>query len=276
MIPLQTAYRILLSIIFASSFNLMLGQIEIYDSIYNKSANSDITLFNPSRQISPSRQTIGVNRIDTLCNYSKIYPLNVDSVIVESKLYKGTRISYNIYDELRQRALFKWHNGEIAISGQSISYPGMMQNDAGSIWISQRIGNLSVCIGALANKYGWYQGIKNQYGLTGSLYYQISPKLSFKIYGTYYFSSDPLMINGMYLPPSMLGYYDYTKFGGYLNYNVNNRFGIQMGGQIIKRTYSNSYEAEPIATPYIKVGKGKKKIGIGLPVGQILNGLFSR
>lgn len=49
-----------------------------------------------------------------------------------------------------------------------------------------------------------------------------------------------------------------------------------MGGQIVKRTYNNIYEAEPIATPYIKVGKGKKKICIGLPLGQILNGLFNR
>jgi hypothetical protein len=49
-----------------------------------------------------------------------------------------------------------------------------------------------------------------------------------------------------------------------------------MGGQIIRRTYSNTYELEPIATPYIKVGKGKKKIGIGLPVGQIVNSFFGR
>ena len=36
------------------------------------------------------------------------------------------------------------------------------------------------------------------------------------------------------------------------------------------------YEMEPILTPYINVGHGKKKIGIGLPVGQIIYGIFGK
>ena len=269
MIPLQTVYRILLSIVFTFSFNLMLGQIERTDSIDNDSVVSSFAQFNPYRQEKD------VIRVDSLCNYTNIYPLNFDSA-VDSLSYRRASVRYNINHESGQDNLFKWHNGEIAISGLSIPYPGMMQVDTGSIWATQSLGNFRVCIGTIVNKYGWYHGLKTQYGLTGNIYYQISPKLSFKIYGIYYFGSDPRLINGMYLPPSMLGFYDYTKFGGYFNYNVNNRFGIQMGGQIVKRTYNNTYEAEPIATPYIKVGKGKKKIGIGLPVGQILNGLFNR
>jgi hypothetical protein len=248
----------------------MLGQIKRYDTINDKSVISGYTRLNPARQ------NFDVNGNDSVYNYVKIYPLNIDYVMVDSLSYKRAYTHYNINYELGRSNLFEWHNGEIAILGQSMSYPGMMQVNTGTIGISQSLGNFSVCIGAIANKYGWYNGLKTQYGLTGSLYYQISPKLSFKIYGIYYLGSDPRLINGMYLPPSMLGYYGYTKFGGYLNYNVNNQFGILMGGQIVRRTYSNIYEFEPIATPYIKVGKGKKKIGIGLPVGQILNGLFSK
>ena len=59
------------------------------------------------------------------------------------------------------------------------------------------------------------------------------------------------------------------------DYKVTEHIGVQVGGQIVKRTYSNRYEADPIATPYIMVGR-KKKIGIGLPVGQILQGFLGK
>lgn len=267
---MQTVYRLFLSVLFTSSFNLMWGQIERTDFIDNGSMNSSFV------QLDTCRQNKDIIRRDSLCNYDGIYPLTLNSAMVEFYLNLRICVPYNIYHESGQNNLFKWHNGEIAISGQSTPYPGMMQVDTGSIWTTQSIGNFRVCVGAIANKYGWYNGLKTQYGLAGTIEYQISPKLSFRIYGRYYFGANPRLINGMYLPPSMLGYYDYTKIGGYLNYNANNRFGIQLGGQIVKRTYNNIYEVEPIATPYIKVGKGKKKIGIGLPVGQILNGLFNR
>lgn len=267
---MQAVYRLFLSVLFTSSFNLMWGQIERLDFIANDSMISSFV------HLDTCRQNKDVSRMDSLCSDPENYPLTLDSAMVESFLYNRICIPYNIHHDSGQNNLFKWHNGEIVISNQSIPYPGMMQVDTGSIWASQSIGNFRVCIGAIANKYGWYNGLKTQYGLSGTIDYQISSKLSFRIYGIYYWGSNPRLINGMILPPSMLGYYDYTKFGGYLNYNVNNRFGIQMGGQIIKRTYNNTYETEPIATPYIKVGKGKRKIGIGLPVGQILNGLFNR
>lgn len=87
----------------------------------------------------------------------------------------------------------------------------------------------------------------------------------------------PTMPDGSPMPPSMIGYYDVSRFGGYMNYKASERFGIQVGGQAVERMGErNRYEIEPIATPYVNVGKGKKKIGIGLPVGQILNGLLRR
>ncbi|WP_301886188.1 hypothetical protein [Bacteroides congonensis] len=103
----------------------------------------------------------------------------------------------------------------------------------------------------------------------------ISIMSSATIYAIYYLSKPPFMANGMPLPPSMLGYYGYTRFGCNVDYKVTEHIGVQVGGQIVKRTYSNRYEADPIATPYIMVGR-KKKIGIGLPVGQILQGFLGK
>lgn len=270
MMPLQTAYRILLSILFVSSFNSMLGQIERHSSINKDSVGLGFTRLNLLRQYDDA------NRIDSLYECIELHPISQDTVMVESALYNRTYTPYNVTDELERRYLFKWHNGAVDVLGLSKPYAGMMQVETGAIGVSQRLGNFSIHIGAIVNKYGWYHGLKTQYGLNGSLQYQISPNVSINIYGMYYLSSAPLLTYGMPLPPSMLGYYDYTKFGGYLNYNVNDLFGIQMGGQVVRKTYRTTYELEPIATPYIKVGKGKKKICIGLPVGQILNGLFNR
>lgn len=174
-----------------------------------------------------------------------------------------------------QTSIFGWQGGDLIATGGSVSYTGLMRVDNGSIGIYQSIGNLHLYAGATANKYGWYNGLQTQFGLNGSVSYRFSPKLSMTLYGTYYFGNPPKMANGMPMPPSMLGYYGYTKFGGYADYTVNDRFGIQVGGQAVKRTYSNKYEFEPIATPYVKVGR-KKKWGIGLPVGQILYGILKK
>ena len=72
------------------------------------------------------------------------------------------------------------------------------------------------------------------------------------------------------MSPAMLGYYQRSAFGGYINYRINERTGILVGGQAVQQTGTNKYQFEPIVTPYYKVGK----VVIGLPVGQILNGII--
>lgn len=67
-----------------------------------------------------------------------------------------------------------------------------------------------------------------------------------------------------------------NKFGGYVDYEANENFGVEVGGQTVKQIVSNKYEIEPIVTPYIKAGSGKKKVKIGLPVGQILNSIIRK
>lgn len=171
--------------------------------------------------------------------------------------------------------IYAWRSGSVLASGGSVQYPGLMQVDSGSLGIQQSAGPFSFYFGATANKYGWYNGLNTQYGINGSIDYRATPWMSVTLYGTYYWGHAPGMANMMPMPPSMLGYYGYNKFGGFVDLH-NENVGIQLGGQMVKRTGSSRYEAEPIATPYVKVGRGKKKIGIGLPVGQIIHGLLSR
>ncbi len=71
------------------------------------------------------------------------------------------------------------------------------------------------------------------------------------------------------MTPAMLGYYNRNSFGGYGDVALNEMFGVHVGAQMVQRTGTMRYEAEPIVSPYIRAGK-KKNIKIELPVGQIM------
>ncbi len=81
------------------------------------------------------------------------------------------------------------------------------------------------------------------------------------------------MANGMPMPPSMMGYYGRSTYGGYLDYRINEHWGVQTGVQTVQQVGTGKYEAEPIVTPYYKINK---KVAIGLPVGQILYHVLKR
>ncbi|MDE6291019.1 MAG: hypothetical protein K2M16_05760, partial [Muribaculaceae bacterium] len=163
-----------------------------------------------------------------------------------------------------------WRNGGIAATGSITVMPGLMQIDSGSIGFSQNLGNFSLYFGGMANKYGFFNGLYTQYGLSGNLHYKFSTRLSMTAFGTYYFGQPPLLANGMPMPPSMIGYFGGTSYGGYLSYKFNETFGLDVGAQAVQNFGTEKYRFEPIVTPTLKVGKVK----FGLPVGQILNGII--
>ena len=78
------------------------------------------------------------------------------------------------------------------------------------------------------------------------------------------------MANGAPMPPAMIGFYNVSRFGGYVDYGVSENFGVEVGAQAVQTIGTSKYKPEPIVTPYIKAGNGKVKVKVGLPVGQIL------
>ena len=164
-------------------------------------------------------------------------------------------------------SLFSWRGGAVEAAGATVSYPGLMKIDSGSLGVTHQSGRFIFNLGASAAKYGYFLGVNTQYGVSASMSYIITPRLSFTTFGSYYFGRPPVMRGGLPLPPSMMGYYNTSTFGGYLDYGINDRFGLQVGGQGVQQIGTNRYRFEPIVTPYVKVGK----VSIGLPVGQIVN-----
>ena len=159
-----------------------------------------------------------------------------------------------------------WNNAQFVATGDIQVMPGLMQIHSGAIGLNQNIGNFSLYMGAVANKYGYFNGLHTQYGVSGNLQYHITPKLSITAFGTYYFGRP----NGFPLLPSMIGYYRTSKFGGYMSYQFNETFGVDVGAQAVQQFGTNLYRVEPIVTPTVKLGKVK----LGLPVGQILHGII--
>ncbi|MDE5728197.1 MAG: hypothetical protein K2H94_08775 [Duncaniella sp.] len=135
-------------------------------------------------------------------------------------------------------------------------------------------GGAIVASGGIANRYGYPFGVHTQYGINGAITYQLSHKVSLTAFGTYYFGQPPAMCGGLPMPPAMIGYYGASKFGGYVDYSGGEHIGVMVGGQAVQQVGTKRYELEPIVTPYIKIGEGKKKVIIGLPVGQVIYGIM--
>lgn len=173
-----------------------------------------------------------------------------------------------------QASVFRWRGGELVAAGATVAMPGLMGLENGSLGVAQHFGNFSVYGGGIVNKYGYFRGLHTQYGLNGSVSYRFSPRLSVTGFGTYYFGRSPMMPNGLPLAPSMAGYYGVSTFGGYVDMKLNDRFGVEVGGQTVQQIGTRRYEPEPIVTPYVNVGSGKTKVHIGLPVGQIIYGIL--
>ena len=163
-----------------------------------------------------------------------------------------------------------WKNSGFLATGSISSFPGLMKIEKGSVGIGQNIGNFSVYLGAEANKYGFFNGLHTQYGINGTIQYSVSPKLTLTGYATYYFGNPPMMRNGLMVPPAMMGYWGVSSFGACVDYQINEKFGLIVGGEAEQQFGTNRYRFKPIVTPTIKLGR----VRIGLPVGEIVNDLI--
>lgn len=255
-------YKYYMSLLVALLPTVVFAQTELKDSTINIAPaiqdsvrmESTVKLDSMSTVINPAEYRWRYNpEMDMLFPYRAAYPLDLH--VPDLRFTPG------------QARLSSWGSGEIVASGGIRAFPGLMQIESGALGIYQSAGDFTFYAGAMVNKYGYFRGLHTQYGINGSISYQFTPKLSATVFGDYYFGRPPRMANGMPMPPAMIGYYGQSKFGGYLDYQINERWGVQTGVQTVQQVGTNRYRAEPIVTPYYKISK---KVAIGLPVGQIL------
>lgn len=236
---------------------------------FSQEIGNDISVKSYAIPDSLSKNFLNFSVSDSLSQTSKVlsfyeYPkpiLFFDSIMNSGQFYPD-----RIQMPYGTAAIPLWRNAQFVARGDIRDFPGLMQIHSGTIGINQNFGNFSLYAGAVANKYGYFNGLTTQYGVSGNIQYRFSQNLSVTAFGTYYFGRP----NGFPMIPAMVGNYGVSTFGGYMSYQFNNTFGVDVGVQTRQQFGTNKYYVEPIVTPTVKLGK----VRVGLPVGQILHGII--
>ena len=237
-------------------------QMEPADSIHAGNINN--TDVNVSRQYvkggtTPDKEHISADMKDTA-------PIGVMLPSMRQTGPIGTMLTYTIVPG--ESAPFNWKGGGLFGTGYTTDFPGLMRLDNAALGVYQNFGNFTAYAGGIANRYGNYWGeVQTQFGVEASLTYQIAPRLSANVFGIYYFSNQPQEAFGLPITPAMVGFYDRTNFGASIDYQINDRWGVEAGAQMVRHLGSNRLEAIPIASPYYKINN---KVKISLPVGEML------
>ena len=157
-----------------------------------------------------------------------------------------------------------WNGASIIVYGGNNQMLGLMDVATGSVSLHQAFGRLHLAASAVANKY-WMpmqSQLYTQYGIGGSLGYDLTDAVSLHAFG-YYYANNPLV------GPAFSPYVSTTSFGGYANIRFSEDFGSEVGVRRYVNPMSGRWTTSPIVTPYFRVGK-RNKIEIGLPLGELL------
>lgn len=157
-----------------------------------------------------------------------------------------------------------WNGASIIVYGGNNQMLGLMDVATGSVSLHQDFGRLHLAASAVANKY-WMpmqSQLYTQYGLGGTIGYDLTNTVSLHAFG-YYYAQNPLVA------PAFSPYVSTTSFGGYVNIRFSENFGSEVGVRRYVNPMSGRWTTSPIVTPYFRVGR-RNKIEIGLPLGELL------
>ena len=157
-----------------------------------------------------------------------------------------------------------WNGVSVTIYGGNNQMTGLMDVATGFVSLHQDFGRLHLSASAVANKY-WMpmqSQLYMQYGLGGTIGYDLTNAVSLHAFG-YYYALNPLVA------PAFSPYVSTTSFGGYANIRFSENFGSEVGVRRYVNPMSGRWTTSPIVTPYFRVGK-RNKIEIGLPLGELL------
>ena len=157
-----------------------------------------------------------------------------------------------------------WNGAGVTVYGSKNQMLGLMDAATGTVSLHQDFGRLHFAASAVANKY-WMpmqSQLYTQYGIGGSLGYDLTDAVSLHAFG-YYYANNPLV------GPAFSPYVSTTSFGGYANIRFSENFGSEVGVRRYVNPMSGRWTTSPIVTPYFRVGK-RNKIEIGLPLGELL------
>lgn len=175
------------------------------------------------------------------------------------------RVPQMQYSAIPYGEIAGWGTGGVSAAMGAATMPGLMGVESGSVWIHQSIGALTLAASADAIKYGFFRGLETQYGFSGSLTYDFNDNLSATMFGSYHTAPHGFMT------PAMMGYVAIPTLGGFMDWRINDRWGVKMGAQGYRSPINHQWELQPMVVPYFRLNK---KTEIGVDVGGILYNLI--
>ena len=154
-----------------------------------------------------------------------------------------------------------WKGAFAGFTGTNYHLPGLMDTSSGAITLHQNLNRWHFTVSGEANKYSmpWQRTLFTQYGIGGSVAYDLSDAVSLHAFGSYY-------ANKMLVGPAMSPYINTTTFGGYADIRFSDKFGANVGARRYMNPMTGKWTTEPIIDPYFKIGDSK----ITLPLGALL------
>ena len=160
--------------------------------------------------------------------------------------------------------LHHWDDGAIYGIGSTDVMPGLGNFNSATVGITQHLGRFTVT-GALSGyKYHINRNLYNDFGISGSVSYQIDPHFTISVFGNY--SS-----GNVYDSPAAMPYVNFSCFGGSIRYQASETFGMELGVRRVFDPNLNRWQTIPIVTPTVNIGN----CAFGIDVGGLLHSIIN-
>lgn len=160
--------------------------------------------------------------------------------------------------------LFKSGGFRLSAVGEMQLMPGLMGVESGGLQASQTISRVTIAVNAQANKYGFFNGFARQFGVGGSVSWQVNERISLHAFGSYY--NTPRM----FIPPAVAGFMATSSYGGFASYSGDG-WGFDLGAQNVYNPSLRHWEMVPIVRPYIVIGNTPIGVDVGPIIYQLLD-----
>lgn len=184
----------------------------------------------------------------------------------DPSLYDNSRGSWEI-NTLQGGKLFNpWHGAYVIVTGGADSMPGLLDRESGALTLQQNLGRWSFSASALADKYRFVgMGfLQTNYGIGGTMSYWLNDVVSLHAFGYLYPSASMIT-------PAVNPYLSTTNYGGYADFRINKRFGVDTGVRRYMNPMTGQWVTDPIISPYFKLN-GQQKISFDF--GPMLKQIF--
>lgn len=227
-------------------------------------------------------QDAGMPEVEQLPAFPQLHVVATDTAVAKNMV----RSSYPLADDFsRSGNMASWNGGFLTGAASHTTMPWLLSKHGISLEVVQTAGRFTFSTGLSASRFylggrgtgngpglpllngvgfGFGGGVKDLYGIGGSVSYTFNDNLSATVFGQYY--------NSFYHSMAAMPYIGTSSYGGYMTW-TGGRAEIDLGAERRYDPFSRSWYVSPIVTPKIKINN---KVKFGFPVGELVRTILER